>query len=68
MENCIICKEFVEGRYEVEIRDRNVDTLVKGSVCRFCYNKFVDSFHNTGFFNVAKMVNWIKRKDPLRVI
>lgn len=68
MLNCLICKEFVEARYEMEVKDKNIDTSIKGFVCRFCYNKFVDSFYDKGFFKVAKMVNWLKRKDPMRAI
>ena len=68
MDNCIICKELVKERYEVAVNDKSMETSFKGFLCRFCYNKFVDSFHNKGFFKVAKMVNWLKRKDPMRSI
>lgn len=68
MQNCIVCKEFTEDRYELQVKDMKMDTTVSSFVCRFCYNKFIDSFHNKGFFKVAKMVNWLKKKDPMRLI
>jgi hypothetical protein len=68
MQNCIVCKEFADERFEVEVKDKVVDTSIKGFVCRFCYNKFVDSFYNRGFFKVAKMVNWLKKKYHMRAI
>lgn len=68
MEHCLICKEIVEKRFEVKVSDSSVDSGVNGFLCRFCYNKFLDSFYDRGFFKIAKMVNWMKRKDPLRVI
>ena len=68
MDNCTICKELVENRYEVKVNDKTMDTSFKGFLCRFCYNKFIDSYYNKGFFKVAKMVNWLKKKDNLRAI
>ncbi len=69
MENCLICKEFVgEDRFRVKVTDNRLDTGASGCLCRFCYNKFIDSYNNRGFFKVAKMVNWLKGKDPMRVI
>lgn len=64
--SCLVCKEFVEDRFEVEVRDKNVDTSFTAHVCRFCYNKFLESHHNQGFFKVAKMVNWLRKKPPMR--
>ncbi|MBI4182060.1 MAG: hypothetical protein HY520_03785 [Candidatus Aenigmarchaeota archaeon] len=65
---CIICKELASDQFQVEVKDTRIRTSLSGRLCRFCYFKFVDSFHHRGFFKVAKMVNWIRKKDPLRVI
>jgi len=64
---CIICKEFTGGeRYEIEVNDKNVDTKINALLCRFCYNKIVESSHHKGFFKLAKMINWVKKKDSMR--
>jgi hypothetical protein len=70
MENCVICKEFTEPRYTVTINDSSIEAPLKAFVCRFCYNKFIDSYYNKGFFKVSKMKNWIKswKKDSMRWI
>jgi len=68
MNTCLICKELVEDRYEVVVSDKNIDTSIKGFVCRFCYHKFIDSFHDKGFFKVAKIINWLKGKPSMRVL
>ncbi|MBI4020683.1 MAG: hypothetical protein HY369_00400 [Candidatus Aenigmarchaeota archaeon] len=65
---CIVCKDHVTSRYEVQVRDTAMDTSLQAAVCRFCYHKFVDSFHDRGFFKVGKMLNWIKKRDPQRVV
>lgn len=67
MHHCLVCKEFVEQRFEVEIKDKEIDTAFSGFVCRFCYNKFLESFHNKGFFKVAKMIHWLKGKEPSKL-
>ena len=62
---CLVCKELVEPKYEVSVRDTEMDTELTGVLCRFCYHKFVDSFHNRGFFKIHKMINWAKKKDRI---
>jgi len=56
------------SRYEIQVKDSSIGTSMDGLLCRFCYNKFIESYHNKGFFKVAKMINWLKKKDPMMAI
>jgi hypothetical protein len=62
MDYCILCKELVDGRYVVDITDKKVGNSVRASVCRYCFNKFLESSQNAGFFNISRFANWTKEK------
>lgn len=67
MEFCLICKENVEKLYRVDVTNTETNTVLSGFVCRFCYNKFMDSYYNQGFFRLSKMLGWMNHKrHPIR--
>ena len=68
METCLICKELVDERYTLETKNTEVNTTVQGFVCRFCFNKFVDSAHGNGYFSVVRMKNWLRKMPHMRAI
>ena len=68
MRTCLVCKELVGERYTVQVKDTSIETHLSGHLCRFCYQKFIDSYHNKGFFKVVKMINWLKKKPHMRVM
>jgi|GEM_PF-1762220 len=69
MTYCIVCKDLAtDRRYSVKVSDIKIDNHLHGFVCRHCYNKFIDSHHNRGFFKVAKLTAWAKsRRDSMRI-
>ena len=68
MDFCIVCKDIAESRYEVKVKDSGLDIGVRGFLCRHCYNKFINSYHDKGFFKIAKLITWVKeKKDSMRI-
>jgi hypothetical protein len=68
MTYCMICKDMaMDRRYSIHVTDTKIANKVEGFVCRHCYNKFIDSHANRGFFRVASLRTWAKhRKDSMR--
>lgn len=68
MDFCIICKDIAESRYEVKVKDSRLNIAVNACLCRHCFNKFIESYHNKGFFKIAKFITWVKEKrDSMRI-
>lgn len=65
---CLVCKECADDRYAIQVADEEMKTSFQDVLCRFCYNKFVESHNNTGFFKIAKMINWLRKKPYMRVV
>ena len=69
MSYCIICKEIVDSRYVVRVCDSVIRNCVDGHVCRHCFNKFIESKHNRGFFSLSRLTFWAKHKrDSIRAL
>lgn len=68
MTYCMICKDLaMDRRYSIKVFDTKIENKVEGFVCRHCYNKFIDSHSNKGFFKLAHLRTWGKhKKDSLR--
>ena len=66
---CLVCKDLaMDKRYAVRVSDTRIDNHLHGFICRHCYNKFIDSHHNKGFFKIAKVTAWAKsRRDSMRI-
>lgn len=62
MDYCILCKELVDGRYTVEIKDKKMGSGIKACVCRYCFHNFLKSQQNSGFFNISRFSNWAREK------
>lgn len=69
MTYCMICKDLaMDKRYSVSVKDMHIENKVEGFVCRHCYNKFIESHSNKGFFKLAKVTAWAKsRRDSMRI-
>lgn len=68
-ETCILCKDLVNRRYKVVIKDEKVNNTFKAQVCRYCYNRLMKSHYNEGPFKITRFWAWAKeRKDKLRYI
>ena len=69
MTYCIVCKDLaMDKRYSVKVSDMKIDNHLHGFVCRHCYNKFIESHANKGFFKIAKVTAWAKsRRDSMRI-
>lgn len=69
MTYCLICKDFaMDKRYSIKVSDTKIENGIDGFVCRHCYNRFVESSANKGFFKVAKLMTWAKgRRDSMRI-
>lgn len=66
--NCIICKEFVGERFSVEVKDGHAGNVIKAFVCKFCYDKFMDSHYNIGTFQLSRFFGWARDKvDRMRI-
>lgn len=66
-DTCILCKDFVDGRYMVEINDTRADNKTNACVCRYCYNRLIDSHYNKGHFKITRFFAWAReRKDKCR--
>jgi hypothetical protein len=64
---CLICKEVVDERYTATVKDTRLDNSVEGFVCRECFNTFIKSLHNEGYFKIYRFVSWMKgKKDKMR--
>ncbi|MFH1294927.1 MAG: hypothetical protein ABIH90_03245 [Candidatus Aenigmatarchaeota archaeon] len=64
---CILCKDFVDGRYKMDIADVKVDNTIKAEVCRYCYNRLMKSHYNEGHFKITRFWAWVReRKDKCR--
>ena len=54
-------------KYRITVQDTHVNNMVEGYLCRECFNRFLSSHHDEGFFKLSKMVGWMKeRKDRMR--
>lgn len=63
----MICKERVDGRFSIMVRDRTHDNDIDGHVCSHCYGKFLESKYHKGSFRTALMKAWSRRtKDHMR--
>jgi len=68
MDFCIICKDIAENKYEVTVKNKALDITIRGYLCRHCFNKFIQSHNNEGFFKIAKFITWVKEKrDSMRI-
>lgn len=68
MDFCIVCKDIAENRYGVKVKDNRLDIDISAFLCRHCFNKFIDSHYNRGFFKVARLITWVKEKrDSVRI-
>jgi hypothetical protein len=68
MDFCIVCKDIAENRYEVKVKDSRLNIAINACLCRHCFNKFIDSHHNKGFFKIARLITWVKEKrDSMRI-
>ncbi len=67
MEYCLVCKEIVEKRYKIYVVDSEIKNKMGGFICRNCFDSFMQSKYNKGFFKVSKLRGWItNRKDRFR--
>lgn len=66
---CIICKEIVDSRYNIEVCDKIHNNCVQGYVCKHCFNRFIESKHHRGPFGISRMTSWAKHKrDTMRAL
>jgi hypothetical protein len=64
----MICKDIAERRYGVSVWDSRNNVSVKGFLCRHCFNRFIESHHNRGFFKISRLSAWAKEKrDSMRI-
>jgi len=66
MPYCIICKNIVKKRYKIKVNDSKIENGITGYLCRDCYNRFLDSYHNKGVFKISGFLGWAKIKDRFR--
>lgn len=66
---CLLCKEMTDDRYVIKVKDNKTGQPIRGSVCRYCYNKFIDSKNDKGFFKINRFRAWAReKKDRMRYI
>jgi len=68
MKFCIICKDVVDGRYIIRVKDTESGVLIKNYLCTSCFNTMFRSHGNEGFFKLSRLYAWLKKgkKDVKR--
>ena len=54
---CIVCHEKIDKRYEIEIKDVQMNNSMKSNICRDCFNSFLNKNHKEHSFRLSKLLH-----------
>lgn len=60
---CVVCKERIDRRFEIEIKDNKYDNTAKTHVCRDCFNTLMNNYNKESKFRLSRLL--YKRKTKL---
>ncbi|MBL7206191.1 MAG: hypothetical protein ISS36_01180 [Candidatus Aenigmarchaeota archaeon] len=43
MNYCILCNDLADKRYNIKLKDKLLDILARGHLCRECFKKLMES-------------------------
>jgi len=60
---CIVCKEKISSRFEIEVKDAVIKNTIRGHVCRDCFESFLQSYHGRSRFSTSRFLHRLRMRQ-----